>query len=397
MNYTFSDRISSLQPSVIREIFKVTQDKSVIAFSAGNPSPDSFPVREMDEISREILAEGGDALQYGITEGYTPLRDITRARYGNKYGIGRDFDDTIIVSGGQQGIELTTKVLVNEGDAIICEAPSFIGALNAFRSYKANLAGIPMDDGGIDPERLEQALKTTKNVRFIYLIPTFQNPSGKTMSLERRKQVLELAEKYSVLILEDSPYFELRYSGDYVPPIKSMDDNGRVIYCGSYSKTLSPGMRVGFVTAPAPIIQKIVVAKQVSDVHTNLFFMTLVFRYLEKYDIDAHIERVRELYRVKRDHMAACLEKYAPRLKFTLPNGGLFLWCELPPTGLGSDGVDFCRVAGRKKVAAVPGSAFSVDERAVVPAIRLNFSLPDADTIERGCKLLGEAADEYLK
>jgi len=367
----------------------------VISFAAGNPSPLSFPAKEMADIARGIFENDyASALQYGISEGYTPLRELTAKRLREKYGTGTDDDDLIIVSGGQQGIELTAKVFLDEGDTILSEVPSFVGALNAFRSYNVNLVGIPMEPDGLDIGILERELKTQPNVKLLYVIPTFQNPSGRTMSLEKRKKLLDLAEKYDFHIIEDSPYFELRYSGDPVPSIKSLDKSGRVIYVGSYSKILSPGIRVGFVLASKAIMPKIIVAKQVSDVHTNQFFMMLVTRFLEKYDIDEHIKRIRGIYTAKRDLMLGEIGKhFDERVSVQKPDGGLFIWCELPE---GYDGVALCRLAGKHKVAAVPGVSFETDESRVSPGFRLNFSLPTEEQIRDGIALMGGAIKDYL-
>lgn len=396
MNFKFSERISTLQPSAIREILKVTQDPTVISFAAGNPAPESFPAAEMAEIAAEIFAnDASSALQYGVSEGYTPLRTLTAKRMKEKYNVGRTFDDTLITSGGQQVIEMLTKTLVNEGDVILCEMPSFIGALNAFRSYNAKLIGIPMDDDGMDLEVLERTLQTTKNVRFIYTIPTFQNPSGHVMSLPRRKKLLELAEKYNVLILEDSPYFELRFAGEYVPTIKSLDETGRVVFSGSYSKVLSPGMRIGFCIAHKDLIAKLTVAKQVSDVHTNLFFQMIAARYLERHDLDAHIAKICKLYGERANLMCDLInEKFDGKVRYVRPTGGLFLWCSLPD---GYDAMDFCRKTGEKKVVAVPGSSFSVDEHEITPTFRMNYSLPSEDQIRKGIDLMAEVLKDYVK
>ena len=393
-DYTFSERMSALQPSAIREILKATAGKDVIAFSAGNPSPASFPAAAMAEIAADIFRDNyAGALQYGITEGLPSLREQTFDRLKAKFSIGREFDRLIITSGGQQAIELATKVLVNEGDTVICEDPSFIGALNAIRSYRPNLVGVPMDEEGIDVAKVEEILKTDKRVRMIYVIPTFQNPSGGVMSLARRKALLELAERYNVMILEDNPYYELRFAGEHIPTIKSMDDKGRVIYAGSYSKIISPGMRIGFCVAPEEIINKMVVAKQVSDVHTNQFFMMLVSEYLARYDLDAHIKGICDLYGKKCDLMYSELSKYNNGyFDVRKPEGGLFMWLTMPK----GNGAELAKLCAARGVAVVPGSAFLADESKISPCIRLNYSLPSDEDIVRGIKILCETAAEYL-
>ncbi|MCI6908838.1 MAG: PLP-dependent aminotransferase family protein [Clostridiaceae bacterium] len=393
MNYNFASRIGGLKPSAIREILKVTQDPSVISFAAGNPAPEAFPVKEMKQIADELFDErAAYALQYGVSEGYAPLRELTAARLKEKYNIGTPDDDLIILSGGQQVMDLTAKCFLNEGDTILVEDPSFIGSLNCFRSYGAHLVGIPMEPDGIDVDALERALKTEKNVKLMYLIPTFQNPTGRVMSLAKRRRVLELSKRYDVPIIEDNPYYELRYSGEYVPTLKSLDTDGRVIYAGSYSKVLSPGIRLGFACANKEVISKLVVVKQVSDVHTNLFFQMIAAEYLSRYSLDEHIAQVCAIYREKRDAMADALNKYcADTLHFESPEGGLFLWCDIRS---GRDGRDLCTISGKKGVAAVPGIAFAIDPESTVPSIRLNFSLSTFEQIDRGCRLLGEAARE---
>jgi len=395
VNYTFSNRISELKPSAIREILKVTQDPNVIPFAAGNPAPEAFPVKEMSEISERIFREmPASALQYGVSEGYMPLRQAVRERMQKKYATGTEEDDVIIVTGAQQGMELTTKCFINEGDGIICESPSFIGSLNCFRSYRANLIGVPMEQDGMDLEKLENALRENDNVKFIYVIPTFQNPTGRVMSLAKREKILELARQYDVMILEDNPYFELRYSGENLPTIKSMDTEGRVIYVGSFSKILSPGIRVGFVLANSAVISKLTVAKQVSDVHTNLMYQMIAHEMLTKYDIDAHIAKVCDMYREKRDAMCDAIEKYFPKeCTYERPDGGLFLWCRLPD---GYDGVAFCKLCGTRGVMGVPGSSFAIDENEISPYIRLNFSLPSFEQIERGVKIMGDTMREFI-
>lgn len=395
MDYKFSDRISSLKPSLIREILKNTSGSDVIPFSAGNPAPESFPVQAMKEIADEIFEnDSTTALQYGISEGYTPLRDSLKDRMKRKFDSGRDFDDLIIVSGGQQGIELACKVLCNEGDTILCENPSFIGAENAFRSYNVNLRGVELENDGINIEKLENALKTEKNVKIIYLIPTFQNPTGITTSLEKRKAVYELAKKYGAMIIEDNPYGDLRFDGEEVPTIKSLDSDGLVIYCGSFSKILSAGIRVGYVLAPSEVIQKMVVAKQVSDVHTNLFFQMVAHRFMTQYGMDAHIEKIRTLYRHKSSLMITSLEKaLASRAQITHPQGGLFLWCTLPEN---VKMIDFCKKASENRVAVVPGIAFLASPNDYCNSFRLNYSTPSDEQIVNGSEILGTVLNSFI-
>ncbi len=395
MEYIFSDKISGIAPSAIREIFKALSDPSIISLAAGNPAPESFPISEFAEISAGIFERrGGEALQYSITEGYPLLRKQTAARIAQKFSIDTEKNDLIITSGGQQGIDLFAKVVLNEGDTVICENPSFIGALNAFRAYNAVLKPVALLDDGIDLVALEAILKTDKKVKFIYTIPTFQNPSGITSTLENRKGVYALAQKYGVLILEDNPYGELRFSGSDVPTYKSFDVDNRVAYCGSFSKILSAGMRVGFICAAPEIINKIVVAKQVNDVHTTIYFQLLVSEYLEKYDLDAHIEKIRALYREKCEAMLGAMDKnFDSSVKFTRPEGGIFLWCTLPE---GADMPGFVKKAIEKKVAVVPGTAFLCDESAPCRSFRLNYSMPSLPQICEGIEILGKVIKEIL-
>ncbi len=395
MEYRISDKLANLKPSAIREIFKSLTDPTIISFAAGNPSPLSFPADELAEISADIFANQSTvALQYGITEGYAPLRKAVEERMKEKFGIGRDFDETIITTGGQQGIELTTKALCNEGDVVVCENPSFIGALNSFRALGATPVGVPLNDDGIDTEILEKTLAETPNARFIYVIPTFHNPAGITSTLENRKKVYEIAKKYGVMILEDNPYGELRFAGENVPTYKSFDEDGIVIYCSSFSKILSAGMRIGYVCGPQAVISKMVVAKQVEDVHTNNFFQMLCYRYMTERDIDGHIEKIRAIYRAKAELMLSELDKNMPKcVKYTRPEGGLFLWCTLPN---GTDSSAFIKKALEKKVAVVPGTAFNCDTEAPSDSFRLNYSMPSDEDIVRGIGILSDIAKEMF-
>lgn len=389
MEYRISDKLKNLKPSAIREIFKSLSDPQIIAFAAGNPAPESFPAEFIAKSCAEIFATSPvTALQYSITEGYPALRTAVKKRLSEAFGIGKDFDETIITSGGQQGIELTCKVMCNEGDVVISENPSFIGALNAFRSCGAKIVGVDMESDGIDLNALETALKANPNAKLIYTIPTFQNPMGITTSLEKRKGMYALAKKYNVLILEDNPYGELRFSGEEVPTIKSMDTDGIVVYSGSYSKVLSSGMRIGFLCAPAEVMTKIVVAKQVEDVHTNVLCQMVCERFVTSDEFLPHLDKIRALYRRKCSLMLDAMDKYFPKhVTYTRPDGGLFLWCTLPK---GRDLTEFVQTALKEKVAVVPGTAFNCDVNASSDSFRLNYSTPSDEQIVRGIEVLGK-------
>lgn len=397
MDYIFSDKVSSLQPSVIREILKFTSDPEVISLAAGNPAPEAFPVKEIAGITAGLLAENPiNALQYSVTEGYTPLRNRLKERMKKAACFDENSDELIITSGAQQANELACKVLLNEGDTLFCEAPSFIGSLNAFKSYNVNLVGIPMEEDGMKLDALEEALRTANKPKLIYIIPNFQNPTGLCTSLEKRKAIYELAKKYGVMILEDNPYGDIRFAGENIPSIKTMDKDGIVIYSRTFSKTLAPGLRVGYVSAPKPVIQKMVVCKQVSDVHTNIMAQMICDEYLKNYDMDAHLEEIRAVYRHKCGLMLEEIDKnFSRKITVTKPEGGLFIWATLPE---GSDMMGFCNTAVQKyKVAVVPGTAFLIHETDKTSSFRLNFSTPTDEQLIKGCEILGKLSKEMFQ
>lgn len=395
MNYYFSKRISQLQPSAIREILKATQDPRIIPFAAGNPDESAFPVDEISRISAEIFKENPiTALQYGVTEGYRPLVDTLTPFVKEKYNIGKDFDSIIVTSGAQQVMDLATKALCDFGDTIICENPSFIGSLNCFRSYGCKLSGVPVEADGMSLEELEKAIKGAENPRFIYTIPNFQNPSGATMSLEKRKGVYALAKKYGLLILEDNPYGDLRVSGDDIPSIKSFDTDGIVIYAGSFSKLLAPGIRVGYIVAPSQIIAKMIVGKQAADVHTPVFSQMLVHKWMTENDVDAHIEKIRNIYGEKLSLMCDLIDsELGDFVKYVRPEGGLFVWCQLPDR---VPMLDFVKTCIDNKVAVVPGTAFMINDEKT-NCFRMNFSTPSKEKIQEGMKILGKVKAKYVR
>ena len=396
MEYNISEKLKVMKPSAIREIFKSLTDPRIIAFAAGNPAAESFPAKEFGLLAQDIFEKDATkALQYGITEGYPALRKQLENRLAERFGCRKEGNTLLVVSGGQQGIELACKVMCNEGDVVLCENPSFIGALNAFRSNGARLVGVPLEEDGIDIAALEKAVEENPTAKLLYLIPTFHNPAGITTSYEKRQKIYEIAKKHSLIILEDNPYGELRFAGEEIPTIKSLDTDGIVIYCGSFSKVLSAGMRVGFVSAPDAIAQKMVVAKQVEDVHTNQFFQMLCSEFMAQYDMDEHIAKIREIYKRKAGIMLKALEDYMPKsVSYTRPEGGLFLWCTLPAE---IELSAFVKKALERFVAVVPGTAFNPDETAGSHSFRLTYATPTDEQIVEGVKILGEIVNEMTQ
>lgn len=394
-SYIFSNRMSGVQASAIREILKFTADPSVISFAAGNPAPEAFPTGLVGKITAEIMESHPiDALQYSISEGYPLLRDMLKEDLKKRHGIGREFDDLIITSGAQQAIELCCKVLCNPGDTVLVEKPSFVGSLNAFKTYEARLVGIELEEDGVNLEQFERALEENENIRFFYVIPNFQNPSGVTTSLEKRKAIYALCKKHGVLIVEDNPYGELRFSGADVPSIKSFDEDGIVCYCGTFSKVLSPGLRVGYLYAPKPVVQKVVVCKQASDVHTSIFSQMICASFLQQVDFAAHLKELQKIYRKKSALMLSEMRRNVnDRITYVEPQGGLFLWCRLPD---GVDMMDFCKRAVGNKVAVVPGSAFMPYESDHTQCFRMNYSTPTDEQIVKGVEILGELTHDIL-
>ena len=391
----YSDRVKPMKGSAIREMFKRMADPSIISLAGGNPASELFPGEELSEIAGKILAENPTkALQYGTTDGLPEMRECAKKR-AQKVNAVNDKDQILIMTGANQGIDLTAKALINKGDKIIVESPSFIGSLNAFRTYECELVGVGVEADGMNVDALEKALKDNDNVKMIYTIPTFQNPTGTTMSLAKRKRLIELANQYDVLVLEDNPYGDLRFSGEDLPTLKSMDTEGRVIYAGSFSKILSPGMRLGYVIGAPEILAKIEILKQVNDVHTPVLTQMMCVEFMKKYDIDEYIEKNRQLYGKKCDVMLKAIEKYFPKgkVKYTVPEGGIFMWCECE--GI-EDVTPLVEKALEKKVAIVPGSNFAIDVKAPSNMFRLNFSSATVENIEEGIKRLGEALGEVL-
>ncbi len=393
MEYQFSDRVKSLKPSAIREILKNSSAPGLIPLSAGNPAPDAFPYEAIRKVSASLLEDTPiEALQYGVTEGYAPLREHLLSYMKRKHNVGKEDDGILITSGAQQVMDLLTKTLLNEGDTVLCESPSFIGSLNTFRSYRARLVGIPMEEDGIDTAALEKALASEPNIKYLYTIPNFQNPSGVTMSLEKRKKVYELCRDHGVLILEDNPYGDLRFAGEDLPSIKSFDAEGVVMYAGSFSKVVSPGMRVGYAIGPQEVIQKMVVCKQGEDVHSNMWAQIVCHRFMTQFDYEAHLAGLRGIYRRKSGVLLAAMEEhFKPLVTWNKFEGGLFAWCTLPGD---VDMLGFVKKAMERKACVVPGTAFLTDEAGPCRSFRINFSTPTDEQLQEGVKILGQVARE---
>ncbi len=398
LNEIFSVNSKGMKRSAIRELLKLTQRPEVISFAGGLPAPESFPVEELKSIIQDMMdTEPALALQYGATEGDMMLRKMIAEKY-QKEGFDITLDNVIIVTASQQALDLVAKIFINRGDVIICGLPSYLGGLSAFNSYGAEMHGIPLDEEGMSAELLEKELEglKQKNIqpKFIYTIPDFQNPAGITMSKKRRLEILALAKKYNVLILEDSPYRELRFEGEHVPTIFSLDNSGHVINLGTFSKIFAPGFRIGWVIAHIDIVDKIVVAKQATDLCTPPFTQRIAARYMEKGLIEKNIVAIVNSYREKRDGMLEALGKYMPKeVTWTKPEGGLFLFVTCPEY---IDTNELFKKAIEKNVAFVSGTSFYCNGKGN-NTIRLNFSYCSKETNIEGIKRLAEVIKAEIK
>ena len=393
--YSLSKKYAGLKPSAVREILKATSEPGMIAFAGGSPATEAFPCEEVKRISAEILEENPvSALVYGVSEGYEPLRKTVKKWLYERENIGTDDDSVIITAGGTQVMDITTRVLASEGDTVICEDPSFIGSLNCFRSHGCNLVGVPIDDDGMNIDALEEAINQNPNAKFIYTIPNFQNPGGTTLSLEKRKRMYRLALENNLVILEDDPYGNLRVEGEAVPSIKSMDTEGIVVYAGSFSKILAPGIRVAYAVVPSKIAPAFTIGKQVSDVHTGVLNQMIVSRWFDEYDVNAHIDEIKKIYKRKLNLMCSCLDEHCKGfISYVRPQGGLFIWAKLPDN---VNMLDYVNKLLERKVAVVPGTAFMVDDTKPCSYIRLNFSTPDDESIVKGVEIMGLVAEKFI-
>jgi 2-aminoadipate transaminase len=396
--HRFAQRTQRMTSSAIRELLKLTERADIISFGGGLPAPDAFPIAEIQAATERVLSrQGATALQYGRTEGCVHLRERIAGQMA-RYGIVVDIDNILVTAGSQQALDLIGKVLINPGDRVLTESPSYLGAIQAFAMYGAEYVTVPMDEDGLRTDALERALRI--GPKFLYLLPNFQNPSGVTLSDERRRRLSRLADQYGIPMVEDDPYGQLRYEGDHIKPLVVIDAelqhthaNGRyrgsVIYMSTFSKTLAPGLRLGWVVAPREVIARLVQAKQGTDLHTSTFVQAIAADLMGEGVIDQNVARVRVLYRRRRDVMLAALEQAFPDpdlgVRWTRPQGGLFLWLTLPD---GVDAVSLLSDALEAGVAFVPGTAFHPDGTGA-NTMRLNFSYPDEAQIREGIRRLG--------
>lgn len=390
----FSDRMAGMKVSDIRELLKLTARPEVISFAGGMPAPELFPVEEINAAFNAVMAENGrTALQYGPTEGYAPLRKHIADRMERINDIKTDPSNLILTAGSQQGLDFCGKLFLNPGDVVIMESPSYLGAINAFNAYQPNYVEIPTDENGMIMEELEKALATTENVKLIYVIPDFQNPSGRTWPLERRKKFMEIVNKYEVNVIEDNPYGDLRFRGEFLPALKSLDTKGLVIYFGTFSKILSPGFRVGWICADTLIMEKLNLIMQAAALQSATVNAMVISKYLDMYDVDEHVAKILPVYKHRCELMINTMkETFPPEAKFTDPEGGLFTWVELPEY---VNTRDLAAKALEQNVAFVPGSGF-YPNGGNNHCMRLNYSGQSDERIVEGVKRLAALIKEAL-
>ena len=407
-NYRYAQRMHNMGSSLIRELLKITQNPEIISFAGGLPAPEVFPVEAFNAATNRVLQnQGQEALQYSATEGYMPLRQWI-VDYMAGYGIEAKVENVQITSGSQQALDLIGKVMINPGDLILTELPTYLGALQAWRAYQAEFTSIPVDDDGLRTDLLEEAL--CSGPKFMYILPNFQNPAGVTMSLDRRKFLIDIADVYGIPIIEDDPYGELRYEGDHVTPLVVLDAQkqaqrsnysnghgfmqGNVIYVSTFSKTLAPGLRLAWIVAPTDVIGHCVKAKQGMDLHTSTLVQMTAYELVKDGFLRDHVRHIREVYGHRRNVMLEALERYFPEgARWTEPKGGLFLWVTLPEE---VDTLELMPKAIAKHVAYVPGSAFYASN-GLPNTFRLNFSNAQPEQIEIGIRRLGEVIAEELE
>jgi len=387
----FAERTKNMRSSIIRELLKITQQPGVISFAGGLPAPEMFPVREFREACDFVLTEVPDrALQYGPTQGFSGLLDYLAAQ-GQKYGVPTLAENILVTNGSQQALDLIGRVFIDPGDKILTECPTYLGAIQAWRVYGPEFVTVPIDEKGMDVDAAAKILEQ-HDIKFIYVLPNFHNPGGTTMSLERREKLVRLAAEHNAFIVEDDPYGELRFEGEDIPPIVSMHKEN-VIYLSTFSKTLAPGLRLGWISGPSDIIGRLGQAKQGADLHTGTFVQYVAYDICERGLLRSHVRKIRAEYRKRRDVMLEAMDEFFPEgVTWTRPEGGLFLWVQLPE---GTDTEKLFRIALDEKVAFVPGYVFYPNGGGK-NTMRLNFSCMAPPHIREGIERLGRAIKRQL-
>lgn len=397
MEYNFSDIIKNSDPSYAQKMYELMRGEGIIALSGGNPAKEAFPVEAIKEISNKVISEDPiSILQYLTTEGYLPLREFICKYLKEKSDLVVTPEEILITSGAQQAIALMSQVICNHGDAVICDSASYVGALNTFKCYGLKTIGAGMDEYGMLPDELDRLASENKNAKIIYLIPNFQNPTGITVPLERRKALYEVAKKHGLIIIEDNPYGELRFGGENVPSMKSFDKEGLVAYSGSFSKVVAPGLRVGYLIADPKIIASTSMIKQFTDVHTTGWSQRVCYEFFNTKDTDAHIKNICALYSKKCNLMLSEMEKHFPKeISWVVPEGGMFVWCTDTTKSIDIWGmVD--KLVKEEKVAIVPGDFFAPDPKQLTHSFRMNFTVPSEENIVIAIAKVGKILKEVL-
>lgn len=394
MAVKYAKRMDLFKISELGEILKLIEKPDIISFAGGLPASELFPVEEMKKVSVKVLDEcGEEALQYSGSQGYLPLRNHIAKRMNAKSKTDVKADDILVTSGSQQALDYAGNIFLDEGDIVLCESPSYLGALNAFKNYQPKVIEVPTDKDGMIAQELEKIINENDKVKFIYVIPDFQNPTGVSWSLERRKQFMEVVNKYEIPVIEDNPYGELRFEGEFLPALKSFDTKGLVIYLGTFSKIFCPGYRLGWACASKDILRKFITCKENSDLQTSTIGQREVSKYIDDYDLDEHVEKIKSTYKKRRDLMLNCMKEEFPKeVSFTYPNGGLFTWVELPKSINAQELMEKCV---ENNVAYVPGGFF-FPEGNRENYFRLNYSSCKEDKIVEGIKRLGKVLNEAI-
>ena len=393
--FKFSKRVPADGTDAVGAILKAAADPKIISFAGGLPAPELFPVEGMKKATDKVYSEHGQqALQYGAAKGVTELRELILKRVKEKENVDAKLENVMVTTGSEQAIDLVGKAFVNPGDTVLVEEPTYLCALDVFRSYGAKFVSVPMDEDGMKMDALEEALKAHPETALVYTVPNFQNPTGRTMPAERRKKFAELAAKYDVPVLEDNPYGDIRFAGEHVPSVKSFDHAGKVFYMSTFSKILAPGFRLGWLVADPKVIEKLTVLKQSADLHTDNLVQYVVTEFCKENDVDAHVKEISDLYGKRKQLMIDGIKKYFPKdVKYTDPEGGMFLWVEVPGV---TDTVELFKQCLEHNVAFVPGDPFFAG-KPQPGTFRLNYSNMQEDQIEVGLKRLGEALSQALE